>query len=121
MPIVEDHEPNFYFCLVNVSIEVFQPLEAQVLDHLLKHIKVLTSVAQGSIWGGELDWLVSDGRYELDPENPDLNRLATLLKDECAQLLEYFLRIVSVKTEDEKRRIHRAMQARIPYLELPPP
>lgn len=108
---------------ISENYEVWDGQVAVVLDHLLNHIKVLTSLAEGPVDYSVIDVLAGYPQYQIDRQNylsgrPQEVATHTLIA-ECLTLLKCLATIAPIMeiNETERTTLLEATRARIPFLD----
>jgi hypothetical protein len=108
---------------VSEDFEVWDGQIALILDHLLNHIKVLTTLAEGPVDQSVLDTLAAYPHYQIDRQRYLTGRTQavatqTLIK-ECLTLLKCLATIAPIMEIEETKRTTflEATRARVPFLD----
>lgn len=122
-----DENTVFYRYHASETIEVYEYQTAQLVNHLLNHITLLTDISSERVLrsGQQLDVLWNYPRYKVDEDGSiDPDYLLSVVRDECNILMDYIIRCGQAKEnyqdraerEQELDRLLSAAQDRVPFL-----
>ncbi len=123
MPIETIYHDSFDYPIFHVleQIEVYDGSSAIGFDHLLNHIKVLHTLANGVAIKDVIAILSQHPHYGIAEDEwkyENLDKLVRILENECSILVQYVSLLSPMDNKEQKQqRIITEMRERVPFLD----